>query len=89
MFGEDRGFETEFRSRKGDQLMPVDFCAIAEAFNCGSEKVTETGDIGPAFERAMASEGPCLIEFELSSEPADSEGVNIGHWDLPKPAYLP
>ncbi|MCB0857992.1 MAG: thiamine pyrophosphate-binding protein [Solirubrobacterales bacterium] len=89
MFGEDRGFSTEFRSRKGDQLMPVDFCKIAEAYNCGSEKVTEPGEIGPAFERAMASEGPCLIEFELSSEPADSEGVNIGHWDLPKPAYLP
>ena len=39
MFGEDRGFETGSRSRKGDQLMPVDFCAIAEA----ARKVT-----GPA-----------------------------------------
>ena len=89
MFGEDRAFETEFRSRKGDQLMPVDFCAIAKAFNCGAEKVTEPGQVAGAFERAIASEGPCLIEFELSSAPADSEGLNIGHWDLPKPAYLP
>lgn len=89
MFGEDRGFETEFRSRKGDQLMPVDFTQIAKAFNCGAEKVTQPSEVAGAFERAIASEGPCLIEFELSPDPADSEGVNIGHWDLPKPAYLP
>lgn len=89
MFGEDRGFQTEFRQRKGDQFMPVDFCAIAKAFNCGAEKVTEPAGVAGAFERAMASKGPCLIEFELSREPADSEGVNHGHWDLPKPAYLP
>jgi acetolactate synthase-1/2/3 large subunit len=89
MFGEDRGFGVEFRSRKGDQLMPVDFCAIAKAFNCGAEKVTEPGQVAGAFQRAIASEGPCLIEFELSAAPADSEGLNIGHWDLPKPAYLP
>lgn len=89
MFGEDRGFHTEFRRRKGDQLMPVDFTAIARAYNCGAEKVTEPAGIAGAFERAMASEGPCLIEFELSPDPAESEGVNNGHWDLPKPAYLP
>lgn len=89
MFGEDRGFHTEFRQRKGDQLMPVDFTAIAKAFNCDSEKVTEAAGVAGAFERAMASEGPCLIEFELSPDPAESEGVNSGHWDLPKPAYLP
>ena len=89
MFGEDRGFQTEFRQRRGDQLMPVDFCAIAKAFNCGAEKVSEPAGIAGAFERAIASEGPCLIEFDLSREPADSEGVNHGHWDLPKPAYLP
>ena len=69
--------------------MPVDFCAIAKAFNCGAEKVTEPGQVAGAFQRAIASEGPCLIEFELSAAPADSEGLNIGHWDLPKPAYLP
>ncbi|MCB0828911.1 MAG: thiamine pyrophosphate-binding protein [Solirubrobacterales bacterium] len=89
MFGEDRGFSVEFRARRGDQLMPVDFCEIARAFNCGAEKVTEPGQVAGAFERAIASEGPCLIEFQLSAAPADTEGVNIGHWDLPKPAYLP
>jgi len=89
MFGEDRAFSVEFRSRKDDQLMPVDFCAIAEAFNCGSEKVTEPAGIEDALGRAMAADGPVLVEFDLSREPADTEGINSGHWDLPKPAYLP
>ncbi|MGA7435566.1 MAG: thiamine pyrophosphate-dependent enzyme, partial [Solirubrobacterales bacterium] len=89
MFGEDRGFSTEFRARKGNQLMPVDFTAIAKAYNCGSERVETPGQVAGAIQRAIASEGPYLIEFMLSRDPADTEGVNIGHWDLPKPAYLP
>jgi acetolactate synthase-1/2/3 large subunit len=89
MFGEDRGFSVEFRSRRGGHLMPVDFVQIAKAFNCGAEKVSEPGEVTAAVGRAIASEGPYLIEFDLSREPADTEGVNIGHWDLPKPAYLP
>ncbi len=89
MFGEDRAFSVEFRARKGDHLMPVDFVQIAKAFNCGAEKVTSAGEVGNAMGRAMASEGPYLVEFELSRDPKDTEGVNIGHWDLPKPAYLP
>jgi len=89
MFGEDRGFSTEFRSRKGDQLMPVDFVQVAKAFNCEAEKVSTSGEIEGAVGRALSSGGPYLIEFELSRDPVDTEGVNIGHWDLPKPAYLP
>jgi acetolactate synthase-1/2/3 large subunit len=89
MFGEERAFSVEFRSRKDDRLMPVDFCAIARAFNCESEKVTEPAGIEDALGRAMAVDGPVLVEFDLSREPADTEGINSGHWDLPKPAYLP
>lgn len=89
MYGEDRGFATEFRSRKGDQLMPVDFTQIAKAYNCGAEKVSTPDQIAGAVGRAMASDGPYLIEFMTDREPVNTEGVNIGHWDLPKPAYLP
>lgn len=89
MFGEDRAFSVEFRARRGDQLMPVDFVAIAKAFNCGAELVSEASQIGGAMQRALASEGPYLVEFDLSREPQDTEGINSGHWDLPKPAYLP
>ena len=89
MFGEDRAFSVEFRKRQGDQLMPVDFVAIAKAFNCGAEKVETTDEVAGAVGRALASDGPYLIEFKLSREPEDTEGINVGHWDLPKPAYLP
>lgn len=89
MFGEDRAFSVEFRSRRGDELMPVDFVAIAKAFNCGAERVESADQVAGAVGRALASDGPYLIEFMLSRRPADTEGINVGHWDLPKPAYLP
>jgi acetolactate synthase-1/2/3 large subunit len=88
MFGEDRAFSVEFRARRGDRLMPVDFVAIAKAFNCGAERVETTDQVAGAVGRALASDGPYLIEFVLSREPADTEGINVGHWDLPKPEYL-
>ena len=89
MFGEDRAFSVEFRARRGDQLMPVDFCAIAKGFNCEAFKVEATDEVAPTVQRALSSEGPCVIDFELSREPADTEGINVGHWDLPRPDYLP
>lgn len=89
MFGEDRAFSVEFRSRKGDELMPVDFTAIAKAFNCEAEKVSEASEVAGAMGRALSSGGPYLVEFDLSREPVDTEGINSGHWDLPKPQYLP
>ncbi len=89
MFGEDRAFSVEFRSRRGDNLMPVDFTAVAAAFNCEAVRVTEAGEVAGAMQRALATEGPCLVEFMLSREPADTEGINVGHWDLPRPDYLP
>ncbi len=89
MFGEDRAFSVEFRARRGDRLMPVDFVSIAKGFNCEAERVTESAGIDAAMGRAMSSGGPYLIEFDLSREPRDTEGINAGHWDLPKPSYLP
>jgi len=89
MFGEDRAFTVEFRARRGDQLMPVDFVAIAKGFNCAAESVESADQVAGAVGRALASEGPYLIEFKLSREPRDTEGINVGHWDLPRPAYLP
>ena len=89
MFGEDRAFSVDFRSRKGDRLMPVDFVEIAKAFNCEGERVGSSGEVAGAVQRALASEAPYLIEFTLSREPEDTEGINVGHWDLPRPEYLP
>lgn len=89
MFGEDRAFSVEFRAREDERLMPVDFVSIARAFNCEAEKVSDVTQIDGAMERALGSGGPYLVEFDLSREPRDTEGINSGHWDLPKPEYLP
>ena len=83
MFGEDRGVLDRVPPRRGDELMPIDFTAIAKGFNCEAFKVEEASEVGPAMQRALSTGGPCLVEFVLSREPEDTEGINVGHWDLP------
>jgi acetolactate synthase I/II/III large subunit len=88
MFGESRAFSVEFRRRRGDQLMPVDFVQVAKGLNCDGVAVHEPSEIAPAVGRGLASDGPFVIDFRLAREPRDTEGINAGHWDLPKPSYL-
>jgi len=71
-----------------DGPVKIDFTAIAKGFNCEAFKVQEAGEVGPAMQRALSTGGPCLVEFVLSREPEDTEGINVGHWDLPRPEYL-
>ncbi len=87
MFGEDRAFSVEFTNSAGEP-QPVDFVEVAEAMGCAGERVTEVDEVGPAVHRGLASGGPYVIDFALSTEPPDTEGMNAGYWDLPKPAYL-
>ena len=87
MFGEDRPVAVDFTKADGSGN-PVDFTAVAKAMGCEAETVTEVGQVDAALGRAKTSGGPYLIDFRLSRDPADTEGINVGHWDLPKPAYL-
>ena len=88
MFGEDRAFSVEFRKRRTGELSPVDFVQVARGLGCEAASVTAADEIAPALARALASGAPTVIECTLAREPRDSEGINAGHWDLPKPAYL-
>jgi acetolactate synthase-1/2/3 large subunit len=88
MYGESRAFSVEFRRRRGSELMPVDFVQVARGMNCDGVAVTEPGEIAGALQRALAADAPFVIDFRLAREPRDTEGINAGHWDLPKPAYL-
>lgn len=88
LFGEDRSFFTEFRGRSGELISP-DFTAIARGFGIEAVKVEEFDRLGGAIERAIASEGPVVIEAIQDRDPANTEGINSGHWDLPRPDYLP
>jgi acetolactate synthase-1/2/3 large subunit len=88
MFGEDRSVAVEFTDHLGNPN-PVDFAAVARAMGCEAEQVNSIEDVNPAMGRALSSGGPYLVDFRLGREPADTEGINAGYWDLPKPAYLP
>ncbi len=52
----------------GTTLMNPDFAAYARAFGGHGEKVTRTADFKPAFERALASRKPAIIELEIDPE---------------------
>ena len=71
----------------GDQYT-VDFQKIGEAFGCHSERITDPGEVDAALGRAFASGRPALLEVMVTRDPRWSGGMNHGHWDLPKPAYL-
>jgi acetolactate synthase-1/2/3 large subunit len=88
MFGQGREYGVEFRNRSGELVSP-DFTAVAKGFGCYSEKVTELDTFVGALERAMATQGPSVIEVMVNRTEQYSTSVNSGHWDLPVPAYLP
>ena len=52
----------------GTTLMNPDFAAYARAFGGHGEKVSRTADFKPAFERALASRKPAIIELEIDPE---------------------
>jgi acetolactate synthase-1/2/3 large subunit len=86
MFGEDRAFSVRFTA--GGEERAVDFLAVATGMGCDGERVSEAEQVAGAVERGIASGGPYVIDFDLSTDPPDTEGINAGYWDLPKPAYL-
>lgn len=87
MFGQGREYGVEFRNRRGELVSP-DFTAVAKGFGCFAEKVTELEQLSGAIGRAMASQGPSVLEVMVDRTARFTEGSNNGHWDLPAPAYL-
>jgi acetolactate synthase I/II/III large subunit len=61
--------EREYPTRVlGTDLMNPDFAALARAYGAHGEKVETTADFAPAFERAVASGKPALLELRLDPE---------------------
>ena len=61
--------EREYPERvHGTDLANPDFAALARAYGAFGEKVEATGDFAPAFERAMTSGKPALLELRLDPE---------------------
>ncbi|MBX2832249.1 MAG: thiamine pyrophosphate-binding protein [Rhodospirillales bacterium] len=52
----------------GTELHNPDFAAYAVAFGGYGETVTKTDDFGPAFERAVASNKPAILEIQVDPQ---------------------
>jgi acetolactate synthase-1/2/3 large subunit len=61
--------EREFPERvSGTELRNPDFAAYARAFGGHGERVEDTADFAPAFERARAARRPAVIELRIDPE---------------------
>jgi acetolactate synthase-1/2/3 large subunit len=79
----DRFILSEF-TRKG-QPYAVDMTAIGKAFGIDSVRIEDSDSMESTFARALASEGPTLIEVPTSR---DAAGPWVpGWWDFPVPDY--
>ncbi|NQU97288.1 MAG: thiamine pyrophosphate-binding protein, partial [Chloroflexi bacterium] len=85
--GEDRVYATEFATPDGEAYTP-DFAAAARAFGLRGERVDRPEEVSGAIDRALAGEGPALIEVMVQREFPYSGSTVSGWWDVPVPAYL-
>ena len=52
----------------GTSLVNPDFAALARAYGANGETIASTGEFMPAFERALASDGPALLHVKLDPQ---------------------
>ncbi len=84
-YGPGRVNGTEFR-RHGEAYSP-DFVATARAFGIPGHLASGPEDLRRAVARAIASEGPSLIEVPVAGEPPLSLAQKPGWWDIPMPRH--
>ena len=62
--------ETLFEGRWGEaDLTNPDFPALARAFGAHGERVADVGALGAAISRALAADGPTVLELRMTIEP--------------------
>lgn len=65
--------ERDFPGRvSGTDLITPDFVAFAKSFGCHAERVEKTADFMPAFERALKSGRPAVLELMTDPEQVSS-----------------
>ncbi|HEY3178873.1 MAG TPA: thiamine pyrophosphate-binding protein [Casimicrobiaceae bacterium] len=52
----------------GTSLVNPDFAALARAYGATGETIASTSQFAPAFERALAADGPALLHVKLDSQ---------------------
>jgi len=88
VYGEERGYASEFRIEGTGELYNPSFTRLADVFGCHSEFVEKPEEIAPALKRAFESDKPALLEIPVQYEYPWSGGKTAGWWDVPIPAYL-
>jgi benzoylformate decarboxylase len=52
----------------GTELGGTDFCALARAWNCPAEDISDPADLAPTLRTALATAGPSLVRVALSAD---------------------
>ncbi len=87
VYGKERTIATDFVKSNGEIYSP-DFQAIADAFECHSQKIENGDDVKPALDKAFSSGKPAVIEVIVERNFPYSGGKVAGWWDVPVPTYL-
>ena len=82
-FGEDRAIGIDWDADKSP-----DFVTVAKGFGLQAESVERPDDIQAAVNRALAHDGPSLVEVKVARDFPNSGSTVVGWWDVPIPAYL-
>lgn len=87
-YGEARTIATEFHLRSGKSNPGPDLVALSTALGVPAVRAEDPASIGLEIGRALASDGPTLIEIPVQRAYPESAGPTSGWWDVPVPAYL-
>lgn len=88
LFGEGRELNTKFRRPSGERYY-ADVAGVAAALGCHAERVEAPGDVAAALERAVAADGPAVVEAITEPELPWSGMHGVGQWDITVPANVP
>jgi acetolactate synthase-1/2/3 large subunit len=74
--------------RQGDVYSPA-FADVAKNFGLHGERVDDPDGIQPAVKRALATQGPAVLEITVAREFPHAGTTKTGWWDVPVPYYMP
>jgi len=73
-------------NRKGQPYSPH-LAHVAQDFGIRGERVETPSEVGPAIKRALATNGPAVVEIMVARNFPDAGITTTGWWDTPVPAY--
>ncbi len=85
-YGEERAVGAEFLQR--NEPVTPNLAALARAFGCHAEQISEPDQVRPALQHAFESGMPAVVEVMVERHYPLSGSPAVGWWDVPVPAYL-